>query len=292
MKISTGLWDQWLCAAVTDHVSAESELSGMVVAMERRIVGNRVRCGTSRIWPFRRIRRIWTATSWARELPLGELFWVQREKVRLDLSLDLYQRICAKPETQDFIRWAWARGVFGVAGGIFNPRRGYYCALRLRDPLVASGIKALLTGNHIASSQRVKDGVYELTIRDLQHIVRFCHYMDMTDQAQSLEDKAMIRSIRDHANKQANCDDANIRRSVESARHQAQIAQFLQGLGEDLPEGLRPLVTLRLSHPSATLQELGNLLRPRVSKSTVKYRWKKLQALAEAAGFRPESALN
>ncbi len=294
MKISNYQWDQWLSAPVTDQISAESELSGLIVCMERAVTGiNQIQCGTSRIWPFRRIRRLWRATQWAKKWTPRNLLRIQREKVCLNLPLELYREICAKPEREDFIRWAWARGVFGVTGGIYNPRRGYYCTFRIHDPLIASGIKELLSSNEISSSQRVKEGVYEITIRDLHQIVRFCYYMNMTGQAQDLEKKAMIRSMRDHANRQANCDDANIRRSVESARHQIQIAKFFKDLSEDLvPEDLSSLIELRLQYPSATLQELGNLLDPKVSKSTVKYRWKKLQILAENAGFRAQKGVN
>ena len=54
-----------------------------------------------------------------------------------------------------------------------------------------------------------------------------------------------------------------------------------------IPEKLIPLARARLENPEATLSDLGDLLRPQVSKSTVKYRLKKLLAIAEEAGFDP-----
>jgi DNA-binding transcriptional regulator WhiA len=41
------------------------------------------------------------------------------------------------------------------------------------------------------------------------------------------------------------------------------------------------MIDIRLEYPSATLTELGQYLEKPVSKSTVKYRWKKLQLIAD-----------
>lgn len=41
------------------------------------------------------------------------------------------------------------------------------------------------------------------------------------------------------------------------------------------------MIDLRMEYPSLTLTELGQFLEKPVSKSTVKYRWKKLQLLAD-----------
>jgi DNA-binding transcriptional regulator WhiA len=73
---------------------------------------------------------------------------------------------------------------------------------------------------------------------------------------------------------------------VETSRQYAAVIQYLQNLDSRLiPEKLLPLAAARLENPEATLAELGSILRPQVSKSTVKYRLKKLQKIAEDAGF-------
>ena len=54
-----------------------------------------------------------------------------------------------------------------------------------------------------------------------------------------------------------------------------------------LPEKLMPLAEKRLEYPEATLAEIGALLKPQVSKSTVRYRLQKLQRLARETGFDP-----
>ena len=224
--------------------------------------------------------------SWAKERDLSEVLRFRSRKVTIELPPELYKKILSKPDHREFIRWPWARGVFGCTGSIYNPRRGYYCIMRIHNSTVADSVRDLLLGSSITSSERMKDGVAEITIRDLQQIMRFCYFMGLSQTAQKLEERSMLRSGRDLANKQANCDSANIRRSVETSRQYAAVIQYLQNLDSRLiPEKLLPLAAARLENPEATLAELGSILRPQVSKSTVKYRLKKLQKIAEDAGF-------
>ena len=288
MKISTAQWDEWFLAPVTDAVSAESELSGIVACMNKQTVGTEVRISSSRLWVYRRFRRLWPCVRWSGEADLSEILRVQSRKVAVVLPQSLYKTILTQRHRRDFIRWAWARGVFGCAGSVYNPKRGYYCIMRFHDASVARNMSELLEGSEITFSARDKENVRELTIRDLQQIMRFCYFMGMSALAQTLEKRSIMRGSRDLANKQANCDSANIRRSVETSRQHVAMIDFLRRLDVKLiPEKLIPLARARLENPEATLSDLGDLLRPQVSKSTVKYRLKKLLAIAEEAGFDP-----
>lgn len=288
MKISTEQWDEWFLAPITDAVSAESELSGIVACMNSQTAGAEVRISSSRLWVYRRFRRLWPCVCWSGEAGLSGILRVQNRKVALVLPQPLYKTILAKRYRCDFIRWAWARGVFGCAGSVYNPKRGYYCVMRFHDASLARSMSELLAGSGITFSARGKDNVRELTIRDFQQIMRFCYFMGMLALAQNLEERSMMRSSRDLANKQANCDSANIRRSVETSRQHVAVIDFLRRHDVRLiPKKLIPLAKARLENPEATLSDLGDMLRPQVSKSTVKYRLKKLFVIAEEAGFAP-----
>ncbi len=89
--------------------------------------------------------------------------------------------------------------------------------------------------------------------------------------------------MRDRANRLVNCDASNIRKTLEAAEWQLEIAKVFQNekVWATLPEPLKELIETRMQYPSATLTELGQLLSKPVSKSTVKYRWQKLKEMAE-----------
>ena len=105
-----------------------------------------------------------------------------------------------------------------------------------------------------------------------------------------MEDMAIMRSMRDRANRIRNCDTANIKRTLKVAEEQTALALEIRdaGLIERLPPALRQLVEARLGNPEASLAELGEGLSPPITKSTVKYRWQRLSGYAETLTARQD----
>ena len=81
MKISTKRWDEWLLAPVTDTVSAESELSGIIACMKTRSDGDQVELALPRLWVFRRVRRLWPRVSWSAERELTDILRLRGRRV-------------------------------------------------------------------------------------------------------------------------------------------------------------------------------------------------------------------
>jgi DNA-binding protein WhiA len=144
-------------------------------------------------------------------------------------------------------------------------------------------IVRFLSRNGIKTSQRSKETFFETLLRDQQIIVDLLTRFRLYNTSLLLEQRTMVRAMRDRANKLVNCDAANIRKSLEAAQKQIQLSKTIKesGVYGDLPSVLREMIDIRLEYPSATLTELGQYLEKPVSKSTVKYRWKKLQLIAD-----------
>ena len=286
MKISTERWDEWFSAPITDSVSAESELSGIVACMKSRSEGGSVVLSLPRLWVFRRFRRLWPKVTWSADCELNDILRVRSRHVSLLLPVELYRKILARSRRADFIRWTWARGVYGCTGSIYNPRRGYYCLMRFHSKTVFLSVKELLDGSGITCSYRENGGVWELSIRDLQHIMRFCYFIGLESVASALEEQSMMRSSRDLANKQANCDSANTDRILDAAGNQIEAINRLKASGrlEQLPYKLREMAELRVENPEASLTELGEMLEPPLKKSGVNNRLKKLMEAAAEIG--------
>lgn len=289
MRISDKRWDEWFSAPLTDEVSAESELSGIIACMKVAKAGGIIRLTSTRLWVYRRVRRLWPYTMWNEEKTLSEVLKVSPHKVAIELPRTLYRAIITKPQRSDFIRWPWVRGVFGCVGSVYNPKRGYYCIMRFHSKALWHSVRRVLATSEIPCSVRESENVQEIIIRNLKQIVQFCYLMNLPLIAQSLEERSILRSSRDLANKQANCDSANIKRTLRTSHKHLEYIAYLQSLGDPtlVDDKLIPLVRMRLKYPEASLSELGDLLRPQVSKSTVKYRLKKLLDIAIAAGYNP-----
>ena len=93
----------------------------------------------------------------------------------------------------------------------------------------------------------------------------------------------IFKEMRNTVNRKVNCETANINKTVSAAVKQMEDITYIRDtIGfEKLPEGLRETALARLSHPEATLKELGELLSPPIGKSGVNHRLRKLGELAE-----------
>ncbi len=288
--LNTRIWDEWITDPVLDRVSAESELSGISSCLRSKEVSDKLVLWTRRLWIFRRIRRLWSKTGWSRDLDLGEALRVpvrHKGNVRLELPMDIAMSIRAKELDGGFLRWPWIRGVFGVVGGLYFPKRGYYFLFRAPAGSVFAGLKDHLVKNGFPVSYRPVSNAVEVILRDQSAIVDLMVGMGLPESALLLEEKSIVRSMRDRANRLVNCDASNIRKSVDAAEKQGKLIAFLQkrGSADDLSPELVELIELRKANPSASLSELGAAMKKPVSKSTVTYRWKKIQAIAESYGF-------
>lgn len=86
---------------------------------------------------------------------------------------------------------------------------------------------------------------------------------------------------RGKANRLANFDDANMRRSVEAAvAARAKVKHAFEVLGDEVPDTLRIAGELRLKYRSASLEELGQAANPPLTKDAVAGRLRRLLQLS------------
>ena len=100
--------------------------------------------------------------------------------------------------------------------------------------------------------------------------------------ARRLGVSAKAREVRATANRLANFDDANLRRSARAAvAAGARVERALEILGDDVPDHLQVAGKLRLEHKQASLEELGQLHEPALTKDAVAGRIRRLLAMAD-----------
>ena len=92
----------------------------------------------------------------------------------------------------------------------------------------------------------------------------------------------MRREVRATANRLANFDDANLRRSARAAvAAGARVQRALEILGDEVPDHLVVAGRLRMEHQQASLEELGALSDPPMTKDAIAGRIRRLLALAD-----------
>src|SRR4029079_16572756 len=96
------------------------------------------------------------------------------------------------------------------------------------------------------------------------------------------EERRMRREVRATANRLANFDDAHLRRSARAAvAAGARVERALEILAEEVPDHLKMAGHLRLEHKQASLEELGQLHDPVLTKDAIAGRIRRLLAMAD-----------
>ena len=134
----------------------------------------------------------------------------------------------------------------------------------------------------VAAKARDVRGVDRVVIRDGDAIGVMLTRLGAHDTVLVWEERRVRREVRGTANRLANFDDANLRRSARAAvAAGARVERAFEILGEDLPEHLRQAGELRLAHKEASLEELGKLAEPALTKDAVAGRIRRLLATAD-----------
>jgi len=176
---------------------------------------------------------------------------------------------------------AW-RGAFLAHGSLTEPGRSSSMEITCPGPEAALALVGAARRLGIGAKAREVRGVDRVVIRDGDAIGAMLTRLGAHDTFLAWEDRRMRREVRATANRLANFDDANLRRSARAAvAAGARVERALEILGDDVPEHLAVAGHLRVQHKQASLEELGALADPPMTKDAIAGRIRRLLAMAD-----------
>ncbi len=176
---------------------------------------------------------------------------------------------------------AW-RGAFLAHGSLTEPGRSSAIEITCPGPEAALALVGAARRLGITAKAREVRGVDRVVIRDGEAISQLLQRIGAKEVLEVWEERRQRREVRGTANRLANFDDANLRRSARAAvAAGARVERAFEILGDDLPEHLREAGELRLAHKQASLEELGQLADPPLTKDAVAGRIRRLLATAD-----------
>lgn len=172
---------------------------------------------------------------------------------------------------------------FIFRGSVNDPQRGYNLeivgknlneARLIRDSMDAFNLNAKL-------SQRAEYNI--IYLKDSDKISDFLVVIGAMQSLFELENVRAMKSIRNDVNRINNFDNANIDRTVKAAMAQVDAINktIAEGSFEELDELSQKIGKLRLENPYLSLDELGEMLNPPLTKAKVNYRLQKFIKLAK-----------
>lgn len=178
---------------------------------------------------------------------------------------------------------AFIRGAFLSIGSMSNPEKGYHlefvCENQAQAEQIVNALADFEIEGRIVQRKRYKI-VY---IKESEEIVELLNVMGAHQSLMNLENLRILKDMRNSINRKVNCEAANITKTVNAATKQIEdILYIKEHYGfHNLSDQLREIAEVRLEYPDATLKELGEYLNPKVGKSGVNHRLRKLGELAD-----------
>ncbi|SDP35144.1 hypothetical protein SAMN04515671_3838 [Nakamurella panacisegetis] len=176
---------------------------------------------------------------------------------------------------------AW-RGAFLAHGSLTEPGRSASLEITCPGPEAAYALVGAARRMGIQSKAREVRGADRVVVRDGDAIAVLLTRLGAHTCVLAWEERRMRREVRATANRLANFDDANLRRSARAAvAAKARVERALAILGDEAPEHLSEAGKLRIAHGQASLEELGQLADPPMTKDAIAGRIRRLLTMAD-----------
>src|SRR3984893_5143833 len=176
---------------------------------------------------------------------------------------------------------AW-RGAFLAHGSLTEPGRSSALEVTCPGPEAALALVGAARRMGIQAKSREVRGADRVVVRDGDAIGALLTRLGAHDSVMAWEERRMRREVRATANRLANFDDANLRRSARAAvAAGSRVERALEILGDTVPNHLVMAGRLRVANRQSSLEELGQLADPPLTKDAIAGRLRRLLAMAD-----------
>ncbi|MDY3119015.1 MAG: DNA-binding protein WhiA [Peptoniphilus sp.] len=178
---------------------------------------------------------------------------------------------------------AYIRGSFLGAGSVTSPSKRYHLEMISHDKMHGEDIKKWLARAGFSAKGIYRKDDYIIYLKEAEKISDLLAFMGAGRSVLEFESTRVVKDVRNNVNRLVNCETANLSKTVNAAGRQLRdLATIQKTIGlSALDEELLPVATMRIRHPEASLLEIGEMMQPKMSKSGVNHRLKKIHELAE-----------
>jgi hypothetical protein len=180
---------------------------------------------------------------------------------------------------------AFLRGLFLGCGSMSAPGAPVHAEFTVEDESFAEQVQRLLARLDLPFSLLVRERNVACYTKRGQTAADLLAVIGAHDSRLRWEEHAVLGTVRESANRLANCDAANASRAAVAGRRQAAEMRALMATPAwaGLPARLRDIAELRVEYPYLSLTELAAMADPPLSRSALNHRLRRLAALADEA---------
>ena len=191
-----------------------------------------------------------------------------------DINTDLFTCENCKP--------SFLRGVFLSAGLLTNPEHSYHLEIPVRSEKLARKLLEILEGADIHAKYGVRKNQGMVYIKSSEQIENFLAYIGASNALFEIMNSRILKGAKNDANRQRNCDTANLSKVVSASKAQIEAIEKLVSSGrlELLSPELKETALKRLEFPELSIKDFGLTFTPAISKSGINNRLKKIMEFA------------
>ncbi len=161
---------------------------------------------------------------------------------------------------------------------------GYHMEFVSRSHNFLLEFSSILAEYNIIGKIFERKNSYVLYIKDVNTIQDLLALIGANESVLKLSNEIVTRELRNKVNRQVNCINANINKTVEASLKQVNaINTIINTVGlESLPEDLQEVAVLRLANQEESLDELLKLSTIKLTRSGLNHRFRKIIKIANA----------
>lgn len=167
--------------------------------------------------------------------------------------------------------------------GSQNATTGYHLEFSSHNPKFLEGLQTLLSEFNITSKLLQRKSSFILYLKDSEAIKDLLALVGANESVMNLANEMATRGLRNIVNRQVNCINANINKTIEASFKQLSAIKVIEdkiGL-ESLPEDLQEVAVLRLANQQESMDELLKLSTIKLTKSGLNHRFRRLIKIAD-----------
>jgi len=204
----------------------------------------------------------------------------QNSEDRINVNLGYVNRDMIRKKC---CRRAYLRGAFLGGGSVSDPEKAYHLEFIAHNKEYAENLCQIIREFKLHAKLIERKNIFVVYLKEGEHIVNLLSLIGAHTALLNFENIRIYKDMRNNINRIVNCETANLSKTINAAVRQIENIEYVQrniGFG-NLAPSLREIAELRLMHPDASLRELGEMLTPKVGKSGINHRLRKLDKIAE-----------
>lgn len=176
---------------------------------------------------------------------------------------------------------AYLRGALIAGGFVADPRGDFHLEIAVSSEELAEAIAQLVCDEGIPARVNQRRRMYAVYLKRSEDIMRLLQAVGGERSVAAIEQARVMKSVKNDVNRKVNAEVANQTRTAGAAQHQLELIDRAEALGlmNQMPQALKDFCHLRRTYPDLSLRDLGEMSSPRLSKSALYHRVRRLEEL-------------